>query len=311
MARGLEQAGGVLVGARDPNGPGLDPGGVELRRDLVVGRLQCLGALVTDGVHHGPAAVWRARSGRSHHRTRAAVNPGAASAIISSMAASVRSWRSEEHRVVHERHPKRLAGRPTSDPCFGYLFATQRFQRGEKMAKVSLEGKVVAITGGARGIGRCTAAGAHQAGREGGHRRPRRRSLPAHGIRAWLGHPGVRPERDRPQVLRRVLRGRDGRDGPDRRADQQRGDHAARRPRRRVRRDGYPPDRHQPARRDLRHQDRPEGHALPELRPYREHRLDGRQGRVPARGHLLRDQARSRRAVRGGARRDRSTRTST
>ena len=175
----------------------------------------------------------------------------------------------------------------------------------------TLAGRVVAITGAARGIGRATAAALVRegatvaigdldldAGRadRGGDRPARRR---------------VRARRDRPRVVRarsstRVeepLRRR-------RRAREQRRDHAARAVRRRGRRHRPAHDRHQRARRDARDEARAAALRRARRGPPDQHRVGRRQGPVPGRRHLLRHEAlrrrrdrdRPRRAARDGRR---------
>ena len=165
--------------------------------------------------------------------------------------------------------------------------------------RVSLKGQVVAITGGARGIGRATARALVLQGRQGRDRRPRPRAGRAHRGRD-------RRRDDRPRARRhppRLLRGlpRPGRGAPRlaRRARQQRRDHAPRALRRRGRPDRAAAGRHQRARGDVRDEAGPAAHAAPRPRPPRQPRLAGGQGRVPGRRHLLRHQALRRRRLRG------------
>ena len=166
----------------------------------------------------------------------------------------------------------------------------------------SVAGKVVAITGGARGIGKCDRDGADPPRRPGRDRRPRPGARRADRDGAGRQRRRLRARRHRPRVVRALpRRGREGA-RPDRRADQQRRDHAHRPVRRGDRRDRAADGRHQPARRHLRHQARARADGPAAQRPHRQHRQPGRQGRAPGRRHLLRDQARRRRAERGGPR---------
>ena len=173
------------------------------------------------------------------------------------------------------------------------------------MAKAprSLAGKVVAITGGARGIGRATAA-----------------ALIVQGARVAIGDIDAPLAEQTAQELgggtiglpldvtdrasfETFLEEVERQLGPARRADQQRRDHADRPVRGGDRRDRRADDRHQPPRRDLRLQARARALPAPRPRPPGQHRLGGRQGRLPRRGHLLRHQARRGRPERGDPRR--------
>ena len=121
--------------------------------------------------------------------------------------------------------------------------------------------------------------------------------------RARRPRAGPRGRRHRPAGLLGLPRCRRGADRADRRARQQRGHHAGGAVRRGGRRDGDPPDRDQPPRRDPRHEG---GHAADEAarhRPHRQRGLQRGQDGLPAPRDLLRDEARRRRDVRGRARR--------
>ena len=152
----------------------------------------------------------------------------------------------------------------------------------------SLRGKVVAITGGARGIGRATATALVREGAKVAIGDLDREL--AEQTAAELGGETIALELDvtRRDSLRALPRSGRGAARPARRARQQRRDHAARPVRRRERRDRAAADRHQRARRHLRDEA-----ALPRMqrrgtRPHRQHRLAGGQGRLPRRRHLLR-----------------------
>ena len=166
-----------------------------------------------------------------------------------------------------------------------------------------LAGQTAAITGAARGIGRATA-----------------QALLAQGMKVAIGDVDfaaaaetaseLGAERDRAaarrhraRLLRGVPRRRRRAAGPDRRARQQRRDHADRPLHRRGRPDRAADDRHQPARRDPGHEARARADDPPQPRPHHQHLLPGRQVRGARRGHLLGDQARRGRPDRGRARR--------
>ena len=169
------------------------------------------------------------------------------------------------------------------------------------MAKAprSLAGKIVAITGGARGIGRATAAALIAQGARVAIGDIDAAAGRADRLRARQRHARPAAGRHRPRQLRRLPdRGREPA-RPARRADQQRRDHAGRPVRRRDRRDRGADDRHQPQRRDPRLQAGAGALPAPRPRPSGQHRLGRRQGRLPRRGHLLRHQARRRRPQRG------------
>ena len=91
--------------------------------------------------------------------------------------------------------------------------------------------------------------------------------------------------------------------GPARRARQQRRDHAGRALHRRGRPDRAADGRHQPPRRDPRHEARARADDPARPRPHRQHLLAGGQVRRARRRHLLGDQARGRRPDRGDPRR--------
>ena len=166
-----------------------------------------------------------------------------------------------------------------------------------------LAGETAAITGAARGIGRATA-----------------QALLGQGMKVAIGDVDVDAARqtaaelgpsavalpldvtDRESFSGLPRRGRAAA-RPARRARQQRRDHADRALHRRGRPDGAADGRHQPPRRDPRHEARARADDPARPRPHRQHLLAGRQVRRARRRDLLGDQARRRRPDRGGARR--------
>ena len=125
----------------------------------------------------------------------------------------------------------------------------------------SLNGKVVAITGGARGIGKATAQALVRQGARVGIG-----DLDVELARKTAEELGVerarlRARRDQPAVVRGLPRLGRERPRAARRAGQQRRDHADHAVPRRERRLGRPPARHQRARHDLRHEGGAAAHA--------------------------------------------------
>ena len=160
------------------------------------------------------------------------------------------------------------------------------------------------VTGAARGIGKATAEAFVAPGHEGRDRRPRRRGRPGRRRRARGRTPPAFAldvtDRDSFEAFLDAAEER----WPARRARQQRGDHAARALPRRGRRD------RRSRQIDINVHGVVHGMKMPcpacmaaRPRPPRQHRLAGRQGRLPRRRHLLGHQARRHRPHRGGARR--------
>ena len=165
----------------------------------------------------------------------------------------------------------------------------------------SLSGKVVAITGGARGIGKATATALVRKGC-----RVAIGDLDlglAEETAAELGGGTSRCRSTSPTAPRspRFLDEAETPARPARRPGQQRRDHAGDPVRRGGRRLDPPPARHQPLRRHRRLPAGDRADAAARHRPHRQHRLLRRQGRRPGDRHLLGDQARRRRPLRGDA----------
>ena len=117
----------------------------------------------------------------------------------------------------------------------------------------SLSGKVVAITGGARGIGKATATALVRKGCRVAIGDLDLELAEADGGGARRRHGRAAARRHRPRLLRRLPRRRRARARPARRGRQQRRDHAGDAVRRGVRRLDQAPARHQRLRRHRRH----------------------------------------------------------